>query len=255
MSTDQFQYVIIQASDCYFGFNLLDEIERACIFALIHTKSNADTFDGWMVSKFQPKWVGSYSDCLCYEKQSVNAFSVNSNECGWIPGSISYSGNFNNDETNGSSNAESSNRDSDSEECFTYNYHTKKKEKEFFALTAGKSNKSILSSSDKDDCSGNECTNPSCDWAIEGRCILGLVPIKCQYAGGCNKFVHHLCTIQWACENNIDEGGIATLCRDHHPEYIHISKPSSPVYTKRTGHHSYSNLMNSPKGDKKSHQD
>jgi len=138
MSTDQFQYVIIQASDCYFGFNLLDEIERACIFALIHTKSNADTIDGWMVSKFLPKWVGSYSDWLCYEKQSVNAFSVNSNECGRIPGSISYSGNFNNDETNGSSDAESRNGDSDSEECFTYNYHTKKKEKEFFALTAGK---------------------------------------------------------------------------------------------------------------------
>jgi hypothetical protein len=217
MSTDQFQYVIIQASDCYFGFNLLNEIECACIFALIHTKSNADTFDGWMVSKFLPKWVGSYSDWLCYEKQSVNAFSVNSNECGWIPGSISY-GNFNNDETNGSSNAESSNGASDSEECFTYNDHTKKKEKEFFALTAGKSNKSILSSSDEDDHSGNECTNPSCDWVIEGKCIPGLFPIKCQYAGGCTKFLHHLWTIQWACENNIDERGIATLCRDHHPE-------------------------------------
>ena len=78
------------------------------------------------------------------------------------------------------------------------------------------------------DVSSKESTYPSCDWAIEGRCIPGLNPVKCQYSRGCTKFVHHVCTIEWARENNIDEGGIALMCRDHHPEYIHYSKPSSP---------------------------
>jgi hypothetical protein len=63
--------------------------------------------------------------------------------------------------------------------------------------------------------------------------------LKCQYAGGCTSFVHHLCTIQWASENNVDEGGIATLCREHHPEYHRICKQSSLVDSNRSGH-SYS---------------
>jgi hypothetical protein len=115
-------------------------------------------------------------------------------------------------------------------------------------LRSGKSKKSIFSSSDEDDQSGNECVNPTCDWANEGKCIPGLVPMKCQYAGGCNKFVHHLCTIQWASENNVDEGGIATLCREHHPEYHQFSKQSSPVDSNRSGH-SYSSSKAHHKGE------
>jgi hypothetical protein len=63
-----------------------------------------------------------------------------------------------------------------------------------------------------------------------------MVPIKCQYAGECTKFVHHLCTIQWASENNVDERGIATLCREHHPEYHQFCKQSSLVDSNRSGH-------------------
>jgi hypothetical protein len=53
-------------------------------------------------------------------------------------------------------------------------------------------------------------------------------PSQCQYSGGCTKFVHHVCTIEWASSNNIQEGGIAVLCREHHPEYTQFSKSSSP---------------------------
>jgi hypothetical protein len=90
--------------------------------------------------------------------------------------------------------------------------------------------------------------NPTCDWANEGKCIPDLVQMKCQYAGGCTKFVHHLCTIQWASENNVDEGGIATLCREHHPEYHRFSKQSSPVDSNRSGH-SYSSSKVHCKGE------
>ncbi len=141
------------------------------------------------------------------------------------------------DEVKGSSKADSS--DSDSKECFTYNYHSKNKEKKSFGLRSGYPKKSIFSSSDEDDQSGNECVTLTCDWANEGKCIQGMVPIKCQYAGGGTKFVHHLCTIQWASENNVDEGGIATLCREHHPEYHQFCKQSSLVDSNRSGH-SYS---------------
>ncbi len=99
-----------------------------------------------------------------------------------------------------------------------------------------KAKKTFFSSSDEVGQSGNECVTPSCDWANEGKCIPGMVPIKCQYAGGCTKFAHHLCTIQWASENNVDEGGIATLCREHHPEYHQFCKQSSRVDSNRSGH-------------------
>jgi hypothetical protein len=108
--------------------------------------------------------------------------------------------------------------------------------KQLFGLRSGKPKKSIFSSSDEDDQSGNECVTPTCDWANEGKCNPGMVPIKCQYAGGCTKFVYHLCTIQWASENNVDEGGIATLCRDHHPKYHQFCKQSSFVDSNRSGH-------------------
>jgi hypothetical protein len=111
--------------------------------------------------------------------------------------------------------------------------------KKVFWFKIRKTKKNHFSSSDEDDQSGNECVTLMCDWANEGKCIPGMVPIKCRYAGGCTKFVHHLCTIQWASENNVDEGGIATLCREHHPEYYGLYKQSSLVDSNRSGH-SYS---------------
>ncbi len=67
MTTECVQYVIIQATDNYFGFDLLDEEEQAYIFALIYTKAT-DFVNGWMVSKVMPQWVRSYSDWLAFEK-------------------------------------------------------------------------------------------------------------------------------------------------------------------------------------------
>jgi hypothetical protein len=58
MTTECVQYVIIQATISYFGFDLLDEVEQARIFALIYTKAT-DFINGWMVSKVMPQWVGS----------------------------------------------------------------------------------------------------------------------------------------------------------------------------------------------------
>ncbi len=78
--------------------------------------------------------------------------------------------------------------------------------------------------------------NPTCDWAVERRCIPGLVSRRCQYSGGCNKYVHHPCTIDWAIDNNIEEGGIAILCREHHPEYQRYTKQNSLNDTKWSGH-------------------
>lgn len=43
-------------------------------------------------------------------------------------------------------------------------------------------------------------------------------PIKCQRFG-CNKFVHHLCANKWIEANNLPDETIATLCREHHPQY------------------------------------
>jgi hypothetical protein len=83
--------------------------------------------------------------------------------------------------------------------------------------------------------------NTTCDWAVEGRCVPGLVPRRCQYSGGCNKYVHHPCTIDWAIDNNIEEDGIAILCREHHPEYQRYTKQNSLSDTKWSGH-SHSSL-------------
>ncbi len=68
MTTECVQYVIIQTTDSYFGFDLLDEVEQACIFALIYTKAT-DFVNGWMVLKVMHQWVRSYSDWFAFEKQ------------------------------------------------------------------------------------------------------------------------------------------------------------------------------------------
>ncbi len=48
--------------------------------------------------------------------------------------------------------------------------------------------------------------------------MIGLPPRTCQRVG-CSKYLHHVCSIQWASKNKLPEGGIATLCRAHHPHY------------------------------------
>ncbi len=101
------------------------------------------------------------------------------------------------------------------------------------ASRSGNQQKTYFTSSDKDDKSkSDEGSIPMCDWADEGRCFPGMVPIKRQFSGGCNKFVHHLCTIQWAIANNVDEGGIATLCKEHCHEYQHFSEQRSTLNPK-----------------------
>jgi hypothetical protein len=142
MTTDCDQYVIIQASDCYFGFDLLDKVERACIFALIHSNATHDV-NGWMVSKILPQWVGGYSDWLMYEKQVANVSSDNHNKFGQINDSITYSGGFNSDEDKGSSKADSSKSDT-REECFMFNDHVKNHEKQHVASQSGKPKKTNL---------------------------------------------------------------------------------------------------------------
>jgi hypothetical protein len=114
MTADYVQYVIIQATDNYFGFDLLGEVEQACIFALIYTKGT-DFINGWMVSKVMPQWVGSYSDWLAFEKQ---VGKVSSNQLWKIPQSVSYFGDVNSDVEKSNTKTDNSKSDS-SEECFT----------------------------------------------------------------------------------------------------------------------------------------
>jgi hypothetical protein len=105
MTTECVQYVIIQAIDSYFGFDLLDEVKQACIFALIYTKAS-DFVNGWMVSKVMPQWVGSYSDWLAFEKQVGKLSSSDQNQLWKIPQSVSYSGDVYTDEDKSSTKTE-----------------------------------------------------------------------------------------------------------------------------------------------------
>jgi hypothetical protein len=91
MTTECVQYVIIQATDSYFGFDLLDEVDQTCIFALIYTKAT-DLVNGWMVS------VLSCSDWLAFEKQAGKVSSGDQNQLWKIPQSVSYSGDVYTDE-------------------------------------------------------------------------------------------------------------------------------------------------------------
>ena len=102
--SDSIKYVIIQASDCYFGFNLQDDVERACIYALIHTKSTK-AINGWMVSTMLPEWVGGYSSWLTYEKDFVKF---------QIPDSVMYSA----PKDSNINKADNDQSDSDVSDCF-----------------------------------------------------------------------------------------------------------------------------------------
>ena len=68
--------------------------------------------------------------------------------------------------------------------------------------------------------SSNEqlCSSPSdaininhCNWEIEKSHMVGLPPIKFQRIR-CDKYVHHVCLIEWAKSNNLPEGSISTYC-------------------------------------------
>jgi hypothetical protein len=246
MATEDFQYVIIHANDSYFGFDLYDDVEQASIFSNIHTKVN-DFINGWMVSKVMPPWVGTYYDWIAFEKK-VSKIK--------IPESVSYY------DDNDKSSRKSDNSSSDNcEQTFSVTEQSNVNVKSQLRKRLEKQSKFILSSSDSDDDVDEEDqlktnmdddvdeedqlktnTDPICDWAIEGRCNQSIVPRKCQYSGGCNKYVHHLCTIEWATENGIEESGIATLCRQHHPEYQSKcnTKKHSKSDTKRSGYSVFS---------------
>jgi hypothetical protein len=59
-----------------------------------------------------------------------------------------------------------------------------------------------------------------CDWAVEQCYMVGTTgTIRTCQRVGCSKYIHHVCSIEWALKNKLPEGGIATLCRAHHPHY------------------------------------
>ncbi len=97
MTTECVQYIFIQATESYFGFDLLDEVEQVCICALIYTKAS-NFINGWMVSKVMPQRVGSYSNWLVFEKQIGKVSSGDQNQLWKIPQSVSYSGDVYTDE-------------------------------------------------------------------------------------------------------------------------------------------------------------
>ncbi len=217
------------------------------------------------MSKNLPEWVGDYSQWLTYEKLHANSskshhkdYEVDQRGKEFsIPGSISYSGGFKGSSEGcsaayqGLSHKTSIDRSrkfisvkvpvackknlshDSSEASFSYDEHTKHAGKEYLASRSGNQQKTSFTSSGEDDKSkSDEGSIPMCDWANEGRCFPGMVPIKCQFSGGCNKFVHHLCTIKWAVAKNVFEGGIATLCKEHHHEYQHFSEQLSTLNPK-----------------------
>jgi hypothetical protein len=269
--SDSIKYVIIQASDCYFSFNLQDDVERACIYALIHTKSNK-AINGWMVSTIVPEWVGGYSSWLTYEKDFVKL---------QIPDSVIYSApkdsNVNKSDNDQSDSDESNcfivrkrlakssgkvNYSSSDEEEFKLNVKKIDERKVGEVQSVGqvklKSNVVLVSSKTKGDhlknerqeetvskndsedlyknsfhksddsweeWNGDDYPNKTwkglpecCDWDEYDYCPIGLKPIKCQHKG-CKKYAHHICSITWAEKYQVEEGGIATLCKKHHPGF------------------------------------
>jgi len=62
-----------------------------------------------------------------------------------------------------------------------------------------------------------------CHWHEYGHCPTHLKPTECQRKD-CTNYAHHICSIKWAEQYNIEERGIATLCRTHHPGYQKWSK-------------------------------
>lgn len=73
------------------------------------------------------------------------------------------------------------------------------------------------------------CLLPTRDFEVE-ECHFNFpnapLPIKCQRLG-CNRHVHHLCTIRWQEANNLPEVTTSTLCREHHPQYFKFTVPKA----------------------------
>ena len=87
---------------------------------------------------------------------------------------------------------------------------------------------------DNIDIEDNEDHLNICDWASEGRCLPSIQLKKCQHPEGCDKYVHHLCTTEWAHANGIDEQTISVFCRTHHPEYQNYFRKLHSNGQKRT---------------------
>ena len=217
-STEDMRYIIVEADERYFGFDLDDEVEQGSIYSIIQSKHDYDFISGWMVSKVMPLWVGTYDDWLAFEEQVIQVK---------IPQFLSYY----NDSDKSSRKSDSSRSDT-SENTFSDTDNVvsrprKRLEKQSNYIMSG-SDADADADDDVDDEPLETKLIPICDWAIEGRCTQSIVPKKCQHSGGCDKYVHHLCTIEWAQDNNIDESSILTLCRKHHPEYqYHIKQLQS----------------------------
>ena len=247
--TDSIKYVIIQASDCYFSFDLQDDVERAYIYALIYTKSN-EAINGWIVSSFIPEWVGGYSSWLTYEKDFVKR---------QFPDSVTYSvpGDLNVNK------ADIDESDSDESDCIVARKRLAKKTRKVIDSSSededvnlksevvlasntkgyhlnNEGKKRNASKNDTEDLyknsfynsdesweADNSNVNPtktwiglpvSCDWDEYGNCPFGLKPTKCQHKN-CKNYGHHICSITWAEQYQMEEEGIANLCRIHHPAF------------------------------------
>ena len=87
-----------------------------------------------------------------------------------------------------------------------------------------------------------------CDWAVEQCCMVGLPPQNCQRVG-CSKYIHHVCSIEWVDKNKLPEGGIAHLCRAHHPHYQKFVAAASAATASTARNTITSREMNSEHGD------
>jgi hypothetical protein len=75
--------------------------------------------------------------------------------------------------------------------------------------------------------------SPTCNWAVE-ECLMVGLPLKNCQRFGCNKHLHHLCSIQWEMKNNLPEDNITMLCRAHHlhyKKYVAAMTAASPSTT------------------------
>jgi hypothetical protein len=70
-STEDMRYIIVEADERYFGFDLDDEVEQGSIYSIIQSKHDYDFISGWMISKVMPLWVGTYDDWLAFEEQVI----------------------------------------------------------------------------------------------------------------------------------------------------------------------------------------
>ena len=219
--TDSIQYVIAESHNRYFGFDLNDDIEQGTIYSIIQSNEEDSILNGWMVSKNMPSWVESYTRWLNYEKEDIEKKIPHTVD---VYGGKTNEYSFANTENTSSSNSKSESSTSEHSEdglSKSFNQMSPPKNRKVIA----KQTKCIMSDSDDDYDDDNVYIEDNddhfhiCDWASEGRCLTGIELKKCQHHAGCDKYVHHLCTTEWAHANGIDEQTISVFCRAHHPEY------------------------------------